>query len=119
MTAGTEPTERPLGTLTIHWTQFLLRPELGFKLSDTLDFGKMPWAPKGADLGDTSVGADADMTIVDMNRRAILTRADMHSRSGHTSWEGVPVEGLPVHTIVRGEPVMLDGRIVVDALLAA
>jgi catechol 2,3-dioxygenase-like lactoylglutathione lyase family enzyme len=26
---------------------------LGFKLSDTLDFGKMPWAPKGADLGDT------------------------------------------------------------------
>ncbi|HYS16439.1 MAG TPA: VOC family protein, partial [Candidatus Binatia bacterium] len=26
---------------------------LGFKHSDVLDFGKMPWAPKGADLGDT------------------------------------------------------------------
>jgi catechol 2,3-dioxygenase-like lactoylglutathione lyase family enzyme len=26
---------------------------LGFKASDTLDFGKMPWAPKGGDLGDT------------------------------------------------------------------
>src|SRR5213593_1440261 len=26
---------------------------LGFKHSDILDFGKMPWAPKSADLGDT------------------------------------------------------------------
>src|SRR2546422_10361734 len=26
---------------------------LGFKHSDILDFGTMPWAPKGADLGDT------------------------------------------------------------------
>lgn len=35
MTAGTvEPTERPLGTLAIHGTQFLLRPGLGFKLSE-------------------------------------------------------------------------------------
>lgn len=25
---------------------------LGFKPSDVLDFGKMPWAPKGADVGD-------------------------------------------------------------------
>jgi catechol 2,3-dioxygenase-like lactoylglutathione lyase family enzyme len=29
------------------------RDLLGFKHSDVLDFGKMPWAPKGADLGDT------------------------------------------------------------------
>ncbi len=26
---------------------------LGFKHSDILDFGKMPWAPKRDDLGDT------------------------------------------------------------------
>ena len=29
------------------------RDLLGFKHSDILDFGKMPWAPKNADLGDT------------------------------------------------------------------
>lgn len=29
-----EPTERVLGTLTIHWTQFLLQPGLAFKLSE-------------------------------------------------------------------------------------
>lgn len=34
LAATAEPTERPLGTLAIHWTQFLLRPGLGFKLSE-------------------------------------------------------------------------------------
>src|SRR5262245_64621964 len=29
------------------------RDLLGFKLSDILDFGKMPWAPKGPEVGDT------------------------------------------------------------------
>ena len=35
LTVGTaEPTERPLGTLAIHWTQMLLKPGLGFKISE-------------------------------------------------------------------------------------
>lgn len=35
MTKGIEePTERPLGTLAIHWTQFLLRPGMGYKVSE-------------------------------------------------------------------------------------
>lgn len=62
--------------------------------------------------GSLDVGSDADITIVDMRKEAVLTRQDMHSRCGHTSWEGVPVQGMPVHTIVRGESVMLDGKVV-------
>jgi hypothetical protein len=35
MTNGTgEPTEQPLGTLAIHWTQFLLQPGLRYKFSE-------------------------------------------------------------------------------------
>ena len=35
MTDGTrEPTERVLGTLAIHWTQFLLQPRLGYQFSE-------------------------------------------------------------------------------------
>jgi hypothetical protein len=35
MTVGSsEPTERPLGTLAIHWTQLLLKPGLDFKISE-------------------------------------------------------------------------------------
>jgi hypothetical protein len=29
-----EPTGRPLGTLAIHWTQFLLMPGIAYKLSE-------------------------------------------------------------------------------------
>lgn len=34
-----EPTERRLGTFAIHWTQFLLRPGLGYKFSELLRQG--------------------------------------------------------------------------------
>lgn len=35
MTAGlADPTDRPLGTLAIHWTQFLLDPGIDFKISE-------------------------------------------------------------------------------------
>jgi len=37
---------RPAEGLTFY------RDLLGFKLSDTIDFGKAPWAPKSADVGD-------------------------------------------------------------------
>ncbi|HVO89402.1 MAG TPA: dihydroorotase family protein [Casimicrobiaceae bacterium] len=62
--------------------------------------------------GSLEVGADADLTIVDMRKSKTLTRNDMHTRSGHTSWEGIEVQGMPVHTIVRGETVVRDGTVV-------
>jgi dihydroorotase (multifunctional complex type) len=62
--------------------------------------------------GVVQVGADADFTIVDMNRRQVLTAKDMHSKAGHTSWEGVEVTAMPVYTIVRGKAVMADGKVV-------
>ena len=61
--------------------------------------------------GRIAVGADGDFTIVDMRREAVLTRGDMATRSGHTSWEGVPVTAMPVDTVVRGRPVMEMGKI--------
>jgi dihydroorotase (multifunctional complex type) len=62
--------------------------------------------------GMVQVGADADFTIVDMSKTAVLTASDMHSKAGHTSWEGMTVTAMPVYTIVRGKPVMAEGRIV-------
>jgi catechol 2,3-dioxygenase-like lactoylglutathione lyase family enzyme len=53
---------------------------LGFKPSDTLDFGKMPWAPKGADLGDTNgyfmrYGTDHHAFVL-FNQRVLDHRPD-------------------------------------------
>lgn len=37
-----EPTERRFGTLTIHWTQFLLLPDAGYKVSELLRQANRP-----------------------------------------------------------------------------
>lgn len=62
--------------------------------------------------GVIAVGADADFTIVDMRRPHVFEREGMATRSGHTSWEGIEVSAMPVHTIVRGMPVMEYGKVV-------
>jgi len=61
--------------------------------------------------GCLQIGSDADVTIVDMSKEETFTKANMHSKAGHTSWEGMRVKGTPVYTIVRGTTVMDHGRI--------
>ncbi|PWU17083.1 MAG: extradiol dioxygenase [Candidatus Rokuibacteriota bacterium] len=56
------------------------RDLLGFKLSDTIDFGKAPWAPKGDDLGDTRgyfmrYGTDHHAFVL-FNRKVLDSRPD-------------------------------------------
>lgn len=62
--------------------------------------------------GSLDVGADADLTIVDMEREVVFRHADMLSKIGYTVWEGMKAKGAPVYTIVRGETVMRDGKVV-------
>ncbi len=71
-------------------------------------FGQYP--RKGA----IQVGSDGDLTIVDMDRRATLTAADMRSKTGFTSWEGVQVTAMPVYTVVRGRVVMDHGTLLAE-----
>jgi len=61
--------------------------------------------------GSIEVNSDADFTIVDMGRKAILSGKDMYSKTGFTSWEGMEVSGMPVYTIIRGQVVMENGKI--------
>lgn len=62
--------------------------------------------------GSLDIGADADITIVDMNKDVVFTAADMYSKTGYTVWEGMHAKGAAVFTIVRGETVMKDGKVV-------
>ncbi len=65
--------------------------------------------------GRIAVGYDADFTVVDMKRRAIIRNADVGSRAGWTPYDGVTVTGWPVGTIVRGLRVMWEGELVTPA----
>jgi dihydroorotase len=56
--------------------------------------------------GTLTVGSDADIAIVDMNRRWTVDDAQIQSRSKISPWQGWQCSALPIHTIVRGRFVM-------------
>ncbi len=65
--------------------------------------------------GALSVGADADIAIVDLERRHTIRAAELHSRSKITPFEAMETVGLPVHTLVRGRFTMRDRRLVAES----
>src|SRR5436190_23366995 len=52
--------------------------------------------------GRIAVGYDADLTVVDLKRRATITNGRIGSRAGWTPYDGVTVTGWPTGTFVRG-----------------
>ena len=62
-----------------------------------------------AGKGRIAAGYDADLTVVDLNRRETITDQWMATRAGWTPYDGMSVTGWPVGTIVRGRRVMWDG----------
>ena len=62
--------------------------------------------------GSLQVGTDADITIVDMNKKHTIKKEELHSVSKVTAFDGFEIQGMPVGTIVRGKTVMKDGKIV-------
>ena len=62
--------------------------------------------------GNLAPGADADVTIVDMKKQAVIDENKLHSKNKLSPWHGWRVTGLPVYTIVRGHVVSHDGEVV-------
>jgi dihydroorotase len=60
--------------------------------------------------GVLAEGADADIVLVDMNRREVIAADRLHSIGNATPYEGFEVIGMPVRTIVRGTTVARAGR---------
>ncbi|HVX92069.1 MAG TPA: dihydroorotase [Xanthobacteraceae bacterium] len=59
--------------------------------------------------GRIAAGYDADLTVVDLKRKATITNAWTASRAGWTPYDGLAVTGWPVGTFVRGRKVMWEG----------
>ena len=62
--------------------------------------------------GRIAAGYDADLTVVDLKRRATITNAWIKSRAGWTPYDGLAVTGWPIGTFVRGAQVMWDGELI-------
>ncbi len=58
-------------------------------------------------------GYDADLTIVDMNKEVTITNEMIASKCGWTPFHNFKVKGFPVGTIVNGNLVMQNGKILI------
>lgn len=62
--------------------------------------------------GRLTVGADADLTIVDLDLEREVRHQDLLSYSDYTPYDGWKLKGWPVLTMSRGVTVMENGKIV-------
>ena len=60
-------------------------------------------------------GYDADFTIVDMNKEQIITNEMIASKCGWTPFNNYKVKGFPTETVINGELVMSEGKIISKA----
>ena len=60
-------------------------------------------------------GFDADLTIVDMKKEVIIKDEMIASKCGWTPFNNYKVKGFPVGTIVNGNLVMSDGKVIMES----
>jgi len=63
--------------------------------------------------GAIAVGSDADIGLVDPEKRETITDASVLSKCGWTPYAGREVQGVPVYTFLRGQAILDDGALAV------
>ena len=61
--------------------------------------------------GNLLPGADADFTIVDMNKKRTISADSLHSKSKTTPYDGTQTQGSVECTVVRGKFIVKDGQL--------
>ena len=106
--------EAPPGMLGLETALALALTELDLPLGRL--FGALSWEPaRIAGIGDQhgrpiAVGEPANLCVVDPEQTWTVNGAAMASRSSNTPYEGRELRGRVRHTILAGEPVVLDGE---------
>ncbi len=61
--------------------------------------------------GTIAIGSDADIIVLDPQRRRVIDGAAMQSRAGYSAYDGWEVYGWPRFTVSRGDVVLEDGEV--------
>jgi dihydroorotase (multifunctional complex type) len=64
--------------------------------------------------GSISVGADADLVVLDLDHEEVLHAENSHYRCGWMPAENLPSKGRPVMTLLRGRVVMEGGKVTAE-----
>ena len=67
------------------------------------------------DKGFLKENFDADFTIVDMDKEVTIKNEMIASKCGWTPFHNYKVKGFPIATIVNGNIVMKDGKIILES----
>ncbi len=59
--------------------------------------------------GAIAPGSDADLVLIDPTMHKTVGLSDLHADSDYSIWEGWPVQGWPVTTILRGSVIVENG----------
>jgi allantoinase len=62
--------------------------------------------------GQLAIGADADMTLVDLRGRQQLEAGDLQYRHKHSPYVGMSLRGRIVRTLLHGRTIFREGKIV-------
>jgi dihydroorotase len=104
----------PPGMLGLETAFALANTELDLSVEEIV--GLMSWRPAAiAGLshhhgGPVSEGRTANLCVLDGDETWTVAGAAMASRSSNTPYEGRRVRGRVRHTILRGQPVVIDGE---------
>jgi dihydropyrimidinase len=59
--------------------------------------------------GVIRVGSDADIAVIDPDKKLVLRKDMLHENTDYTAYEGMELPGYPVYTVSRGEVIARDG----------
>ncbi len=65
----------------------------------------------GLKAGNIEEGAEADLTIIDINTEKVIDKEKFYSKGKNTPFQGWKVRGIPYMTIVRGKVAMHKGKV--------
>src|SRR5580692_7157993 len=100
-------TQMPLMLTEVAWGRYSIRDYVRWSSYNPARLWGL-YPRKGA----ITLGADADLAIVDLKHDFTLDDAALHSRSKISPFNGRRVRGMPLHTLVRGRFVMKDRTLV-------
>jgi dihydropyrimidinase len=61
--------------------------------------------------GTLGIGSDADIMIIDPEKKVTLSQSMLHGKTDYTPFEGWQLKGYPVMTIGRGKVLVRDGEL--------
>jgi dihydroorotase len=64
------------------------------------------------DKGFISAGYDADLVLVDLKARRVVQGQWLQSKCGWSPYEGLEMQGWPMHVVVGGQHVVREGELV-------